>query len=400
MKFSYKARDLQGTIIKGFVDASDVAHAQSSVSAQKLIPIDIAEVKPGLDLDKFISKLKGVSDDELAAFTRQMATMLNAGLPLTDALNLLKLQSTPLFGEIVGKILDDVQAGTALSTALSKHPKVFNKVYIALVKAGESAGVMETILNRLADNLEKGRDFAGKVKGALVYPVIVFIGMIGVMVLMMVVVVPKLTGLYKEFGSKLPMPTQILIAMSDFSVKYWWLALIICVVAYLSFKKYLATPIGRKWWDGIAYKIPVMGPMQNMIMLTEMTRTLALLVGAGVSIVEALQVVSAATGNVIIESELRRIISKVEKGFPLSVSFAESESFIPIIGQMVAVGEETGKLDDVLGKLSHYFESNSESAVKGLTTAIEPLIIILLGVGVGFLIFTIVMPIYNLTSQF
>ncbi len=400
MKYSYKARDLQGTIIKGFVDASDIAHASSSVSAQKLIPINIVEVRPGLDLDIFISKLKGVSGEELATFTRQMATMLNAGLPLTDALNLLKLQSSPQFGEIIGKVLDDVQAGTALSNALSKHPKVFNKVYIALIKAGESAGVMETILNRLAENLEKGRDFASKVKGALVYPVIVFIGMIGVMALMMIVVVPKLTGLYKEFGSKLPMPTQILIAVSDFSVQYWWIVLIIIVFAYLSFKKYVSTVAGRKWWDGMIYKIPVVGPMQNLIMLTEMTRTLALLVGAGVSIVEALQVVSAATGNVIVESELRRIISKVEKGFPLSVSFAESESFIPIIGQMVAVGEETGKLDDVLAKLSSYFENNSEASVKGLTTAIEPIIIILMGVGVGFLIFTIVMPIYNLTSQF
>lgn len=400
MKFSYKARDSMGTIIKGFVDAPDVARASSSVSAQKLTPINLEEVRPSFNLDKYISKIKGVSADELAAFTRQMATMLNAGLPLTDALNLLKLQSTPQFGEIVEKILDDVQAGTALSTAMAKHPKVFNKVYIALVKAGESAGVMETILNRLADNLEKGRDFASKVKGALIYPVIVFFGMIGVMALMMIVVIPKLTGLYKEFGANLPMPTRILITVSDFSVKFWWLALVICILGYLVIVRYLATSVGRRWWDGIAYKIPVMGPMQNMIMLTEMTRTLALLVGAGVSIVEALQVVSAATGNVVVESELRRIVSKVEKGFPLSVSFAESESFIPIIGQMVTVGEETGKLDDVLEKLSHYFENNSESAVKGLTTAIEPLIIILLGVGVGFLIFTIVMPIYNLTSQF
>ena len=146
--------------------------------------------------------------------------------------------------------------------------------------------------------------------------------------------------------------------------------------------------------------MPVIGPMQNMIMLTELTRTLALLVGAGVSIVEALQVVSGAVGNVVIESELKKIVAKVEKGYSLSISFAESQSFLPIIGQMVAVGEETGKLDDVLTKLSHYFENNSENAVKGLTTAIEPIIIILMGVGVGFLVFTIVMPIYNLTNQF
>ena len=400
MKFAYKARDLSGTLIKGFVEALDEAHAASAVSAQKLMPISLSKIQPGLDLDKYIAKIRGVSLGELSTFTRQMATMLNAGLPLTDALNILKMQSTPYFAEIIGKILDDVSAGKSLSESIAKYPKVFSKVYIALIKAGESAGVMETILNRLADTLEKGREFESKVKGALIYPIIVFVGMIGVMGLMMVVVIPKLTVMYKEFGANLPIATRLLISASDFSVQYWWVVLIICILGYLLVKRYLMTTSGRRWWDSKQYDIPVFGPMQNMIMLTEMTRTLALLVGAGVSIVEALQVVSGASGNVVIESELRRIVTKVEKGFPLSISFSESPSFLPIIGQMVAVGEETGKLDDVLAKLSHYFESNSENAVKGLTTAIEPLMIILMGVGVGFLVFTIVMPIYNLTNQF
>ena len=213
---------------------------------------------------------------------------------------------------------------------------------MALIKAGESAGVMETVLNRLADNLEKSRDFESKVKGALIYPAIVFVGMIGVMVLMMVVVVPKLTGLYKEFNADLPLPTKILMGMSDFMVNYWPLALALAIGGFFATKSFFNSPRGRRIWDERIFSFPVVGNMLREIMLTELTRTLSLLVGAGVSIVEGLNVVAEATGNVIAEEELRKIIKKVEKGFPLSVSFSESPSFLPIIGQMMAVGEETG----------------------------------------------------------
>lgn len=400
MKFAYRAKDLKNKDVKGFVEAGSLKRASGSILEQSLTPIDIKEVNPAFSLDKYISKFRGISLDEMATFTRQLATMLNAGLPLTDALNLLKLQSSVQLSEVVGKVLEDIQSGVSLSNALGKHPQVFSKIYISLVKAGESAGVMETVLNRLADNMEKSRDFQAKVKGALIYPAIVMIGMLGVMVLMMTVVIPKLSGLYKEFGANLPASTQILIGMSEFTVNYWWLVLIGIIGGTIGLRRYIATAVGRRYWDKMAYQIPVMGPMQRMAMLTEITRTLALLVGAGVSIVEALTISSSAAGNTIVEAELRRIIQKVEKGFPLSLCFAESEIFLPIMGQMMAVGEETGKLDDVLAKLSKYFENLSEASVKGLTTAIEPLIIIILGLGVGFLVYTVIMPIYSLTSQF
>lgn len=401
MRYKYLAHDDKGVSVRGFMDASDKRQVTSLLFEQKLTPVSVEEVHQGLNVNTWLDKIKGVSLDEISTFTRQLATMLNAGLPLTDALNLLKLQSSSaIFTATISQILDDVQAGLALSVAMQKHPKVFSKVYVALIKAGESAGVMETILNRLADNLEKSRDFQSKVKGALVYPAIVFVGMIGVMILMMVVVVPKLTGLYKEFNADLPLPTKILMGASDFMVNFWPLALAMAVGGFFAGKSFLASPRGRRLWDDHVYSFPVVGGMLREIMFTELTRTLSLLVASGVSIVEGLNVVAEATGNVIAEEELRKIIKKVEKGFPLSVSFSESPSFLPIIGQMIAVGEETGKLDEVLSKLSKYFENSSESSVKGLTTAIEPLIIILLGAGVGFLIFTVVMPIYNLTNQF
>lgn len=401
MRYKYLAHDDKGVSVRGFMDASDKRQVTSLLFEQKLTPVSVEEVHQALNVNTWLDKIKGVSLDEISTFTRQLATMLNAGLPLTDALNLLKLQSSSaIFTATISQILDDVQAGLALSVAMQKHPKVFSKVYVALIKAGESAGVMETILNRLADNLEKSRDFQSKVKGALVYPAIVFVGMIGVMVLMMVVVVPKLTGLYKEFNADLPLPTKILMGVSDFMVNFWPIVLILAVGGFFAAKSFLASPRGRRLWDDHVYSFPVVGGMLREIMFTELTRTLSLLVASGVSIVEGLNVVAEATGNVIAEEELRKIIKKVEKGFPLSVSFSESPSFLPIIGQMIAVGEETGKLDEVLSKLSKYFENSSESSVKGLTTAIEPLIIILLGAGVGFLIFTVVMPIYNLTNQF
>lgn len=401
MKFSYLAHDEKGASVKGFMEATDKHQVTSLLFEQKLTPVSVEEMHQGININAWVDKIKGVSLDELATFTRQLATMLNAGLPLTDALNLLKLQSTStVFTAAISQILDDVQAGLSLSVAMQKHPKIFSKVYVSLIKAGESAGVMETILNRLSDNLEKSSDFQSKVKGALIYPVIVFIGMLGVMILMMVVVIPKLTSLYKEFNASLPIATKILIAMSDFMVNFWPLVIVLTVGGFFAVKSFINSPKGRRLWDEKVYSFPVFGGMMREIMLTELTRTLSLLVGAGVSIVEGLNVVAEATGNVIAEEELRKIIKKVEKGFPLSVSFSESSVFLPIIGQMIAVGEETGKLDEVLSKLSKYFENSSEAAVKGLTTAIEPLIIIILGVGVGFLIFTVVMPIYNLTNQF
>ena len=401
MKFSYSAHDGKGATIKGYMETSDKKQVTSLLFEHKLTPVSISEVQQSININTWLDKIKGVSLDEIATFTRQLATMLNAGLPLTDALNLLKLQSSStVFSATISQILDDVSAGLALSVSMQKHPKIFSKVYVALIKAGESAGVMETVLNRLSDNLEKSRDFQSKVKGALIYPAIIFVGMIGVMILMMVVVVPKLTGLYKEFNADLPLPTKILMGVSDFMVNFWPLVLVLAVGGFFAGKSFLATPRGRRLWDEHIYSFPVVGNMLREIMLTDLTRTLSLLVGSGVSIVEGLNVVAEATGNVIAEEELRKIVKKVEKGFPLSVAFSESTSFLPIIGQMVAVGEETGKLDEVLSKLSKYFENSSEAGVKGLTTAIEPLIIILLGIGVGFLIFTVVMPIYNLTNQF
>lgn len=399
MRYRYVARDDKGVSIQGVVEASTVSEVVGNLREQKLIPVKVTALNSSFDLTALTASFGKVSEAELSTFTRQLATMITAGLPLTDSLNLLKVQSTSIFGRVIGTVLSDVQSGTALSTAMARHPTVFPKVYVALIKAGETAGVVETVLTRLADNMERSREFSSKVKGAMIYPVIVTVGMLGVMLLMMVVVIPKLSDVFKQFGRQLPVSTRIVIATSDFMVSYWWMLLIAAAGGVFLLNRYVHTPIGRRQWDEIMFKIPVFGPLVREVMLTELTRTLALLVGAGIAIVEALTIVSETLGNIIMEKDLKRIARQVEKGFPTSIGFSESELFPPLIGQMIAVGEETGKMDEVLTKISSYFGSESETKVKGLTTAIEPLIMIVLGVGVGFLIFTIILPIYDITNS-
>jgi len=216
---------------------------------------------------------------------------------------------------------------------------------------------------------------------------------------MVVVVIPKMKDLYADFGSELPIATKILLAISDNFVKFWWLILLLVVGLVFAIRSFLATEKGRLFWGRNMFKIPVMGSLLVQTLLTEFTRTTALLLAAGVSVVEALRIVADTSGNLMVERDVKRIANQVEKGFPVSISFSESEFFPPVFGQMIAVGEETGKLDEVLEKLSHYFETESEQKVKGLTTAIEPIILMVMAVGVGFLMYAIIMPIYQITDE-
>jgi len=369
------------------------------LAEQKLVPISINEVKIAPGRETLLSGIGGVSGSELANFTRQLATMMTAGLPLSDALTLLKTQSSPRMGKIVSAILTDIQSGAALSTAMSHHPAVFSRVYVSLVKAGEAAGVVETVLNRLAETLEKSREFRVKVKGAMIYPAIIVVGMILVMAIMMVVVIPKMKLIYADFGEELPWTTQVVVGISDFASKYWLLVGLGLAGGFYGLRWYLTTDSGRQQFDGFLYRLPITGSLVKNVMLAELSRTLGLLIGVGVGVVEALTIVAETLGNVVVEKDLRRISRQVEKGFPISISFSESELFPPMVGQMIAVGEETGKLDEVLYKLSVYFESESEQKVKGLTTAIEPVILMILAVGVGFLMYAVVMPIYGITNK-
>lgn len=301
---------------------------------------------------------------------------------------------------LVAKILADVEAGESLSNSLSKHPNAFSPTYVALVKSGEVGGVLDNVLNRLADDLEKQQEFAGRVRTALIYPAIVIGGMIVVAVIMLVFVIPRLTALYSEFDAQLPFVTRALIGTSSFVTKFWPLILLVLGGSGYGLFAFSKTEEGKRRLDSLIFKIPLIGPLYRQIKLTEITRTLSLMIGSGVSILEGLTIAADVVGNVIIADALNDSADMVEKGFPVAYSFSKHPTVFPfILSQMVAVGEETGKTNEVLGKVSHIFEIESDQKLKALLSAIEPIILIVLGVAVAFLVISILLPIYNLTSQ-
>jgi len=399
-RFIYKAKDKSGQIVTGEVEASSDQVAAKLVRSKGLIVISL-KIKREFGLN-LIKKFKDrITFADVSTFTRQLATMVNAGLPITEALVILRSQAKGSMQKMAAQVLADIEGGESLSTALSRHPKVFSPTYIALVKSGEVGGVMDEVLVRLADNLEKQQEFRGKVKGALIYPAIIVIGMLVVGLIMMIFVIPRLTSLYSEFNAELPTPTKILIGISTFVIRFWPLFLALFGGGLYGLSLYRKTPQGRRKTDELIFKIPIFGDLQRQVILTELTSTLSLMVGAGVSILEGLNITAGVVGNVVIADALRDTAKQVEKGFPVAFSFAKHpEAFPFILSQMVAVGEETGKMDEVLTKVSHIFEIESDQKVKTLTAAIEPLVMVLLGLGVGFLVIAIILPIYNLTSQF
>ena len=399
-RYYYKAKDQSGKVITGEVEAQSELEAVKLVRKKNLVVFQIraASDNPFLFLKKVREK---ISISEIATFTRQLSTMMNAGLPITDSLMILRSQTTGAMQKVVAQIMADVEGGASLSIAFSKHNKVFSSTYIALLKSGEAGGVMDQVLLRLADNLEKEQEFSGKVKGALIYPAVVIVGMFVVGLVMMIFVIPRLTSLYGEFNASLPAPTKILIGISNFLIKFWPLMLILVGVFFSFFQSYKKTKTGKRKIDELIFKIPIFGPLQRQVMLTELTRTLSLMVGSGVSILDGINITAGVVGNTVISEALLDAAKQVEKGFPVAFAFGRHPDAFPfILTQMIAVGEETGKMEEVLTKVSHIFEVESDQKVKTLTSAIEPLVMVLLGLGVGFLVIAVILPIYNLTSQF
>ncbi len=395
--FQYKARNQHGETVQGKVEARQLQQASGILRERGLLVISVKEANETDGL--FGSYLSRISKNDIVSFTRQLSTMNTAGLSLIDALSILERQNKPAVRKMIGEIIQEVEGGSTFSAALAQQP-AFGRVYYNLVKAGEMAGVLTEVLKRLADTLESEKEFRGKVKGALIYPVIVVIAMLIVAVLMMIFVIPKLSEMYKDFGADLPFMTQILISTSEFMARFWYVLFVLVAAGIYGLKKWRQTSIGAHQFDRMMLKIPVFGILQQKIILTEFSRTMALLLAAGISLLEALEIVADAIDNVIYRDALQDAYHYVEKGSSLSAAIEKYEEFPAILPQMISVGEETGQLDEVLNKLSQYFASETEQAVKGLTTALEPIIMIVLGIGVGFLIIAIVMPIYSLTSTF
>lgn len=397
-RYRYRAKSPKGETVVGEVEASNPEHASKLVRQKGLVVVSITS---NSFLNNFAKSFSGrIGYTDLTNFTRQLATMINAGLPITEALLILRSQSKVAMQRVVAQILADVEEGQSLSSAMSKYPWIFSKTYIALIKSGEMGGVLDNVLVKLSENMEKQSEFRGKVKGAMIYPILIIFGMLAVAMVMMIFVIPKMMSLYEQFDAELPLPTKILMGISSFFVNFWPLVLILIVCLAYVFKLYRNTPTGRRKIDEMIFLIPIIGDLQKQVILTDLTRTMSLMVGSGVSILESLQITTDVSRNTVITDALNDVTKMIEKGFPLAFAFAKHpESFPFILSQMVAVGEETGKMDEVLAKVSHVFEVESEQKVKALSSAIEPLILLILGIGVAFLVIAVILPIYNLTTQ-
>ncbi len=397
--FQYHARGGDGKTVTGLVEAPSQEAAIRLLHEKQLFVVGIQVAKEGLSLVKIQGYFKRVTFNDIVNFTRQLATMVVAGLSLPEALTILRTQTTnESFSDILLDMEHQIVSGGNLGDALSKYPRYFSTTYVALVRAGEASGTLDQILTRLSDTMEAQRDFRGKVSGAMIYPIIILVGMVGVVFVMMTVVMPKLTGLYKDFNIELPWTTLLLMNVSDFMVRFWWLLILVVGGAAALFQRWRKTEFGELVVDQLLFKIPLFGELQKKIILVDFTRTLGMLIASGIHILEGLQILKNSLGNVVFRNAIGEISKKVEKGYPLGDSFALYEVFPPIVSQMMKVGEETGKLDETLTKLSKYFQSESETLVKGLTTAIEPIIMVIMGVGVGFIVISVITPIYNLTS--
>ncbi|MDQ5951529.1 MAG: type pilus assembly protein PilC [Patescibacteria group bacterium] len=397
--FRYTAKNQFGETIKGKVEARNLKQAATELTVRQLLVID---VHPFTD-DSFATVkafVSGVKFADVVNFTRQLSTMISAGLPLASALSILVQQSKSEMSRLVAQILQDIEGGLTFTKALEKHPTIFSSIYIQLVHAGEVGGVLDDILGRLATNMEKTKEFRSKTKGAMIYPIIVLLAMVVVATVMMIFVIPKLSDMYADFGAELPLPTLILISISNFMINFWWLILLMIAGGIFAFREWKKTHAGHVAFDRFLLKLPILGDLLKKIVLTEFARTLSLLLGAGISLLQALDIVTQGVDNLIFKEALQDVYKQVEKGVPISKALSKYEDFPPILHQMMSVGEETGKLDEVLGKLAVYFEQESEQAVKNLTAAIEPLIMIVLGIGVGAMVIAVILPIYNLTSQF
>ena len=399
MIFSYTAKDPEGKTKTGFIEAASTDQAAEILRDRNLVPTEIKE-KQVSPLAFLFNSLRRISGKEITVFTRQLATMVGAGLPLARALEVLTLQtSNPRFREVLSTILRDVQSGVSLSSSFEKHEGVFPRVYISLIRAGEASGSLDKIMLRLADNQEKNQEFKARTKGALIYPTIVVVGMIGVFFMMMTFVIPKLTDMYKDLGADLPLPTKILMAISGLFVRFWWGIILLAILGVFAFLRFRQTDYGRRAVARFSLRLPIVGPITTQSQLAELSRTLGLLIGSGVPILTALDVSKGALGNVLFRESIEKASISVEKGAPLSTALKSDPLFPPLVGRMVEVGEETGKMDELLFKISKFFESAVDQSVKNLSTALEPIIIVLLGLMVGFLILAIILPIYSLTSH-
>lgn len=398
MRFTYKARNKEGETKTGIVVAQDQVRAEQLLAENGLIIIGLQQLQDSL-LEKINPFGKSVSTKDLVLFSRQMATLISARVPIIQSLRILQDQITNKYLlTVLRDLIASIENGESLSLAMSKHPRVFGTVYVSLVKSGEVSGSLDKSLVYLADQLEKDYELVSKVKGAMTYPLFIVGALLLVAGLMFKFVLPNLTSVLVQQGGSLPTVSVWLISFTKFFNTYWWAFLIIIAAIIVSVKFYIGTTQGRYNWDKMKINLPIVGDIFRKIYLARFARNLSTLVVGGIPIIKALQIISEIINNVVYRDIVLNAVNEISNGKSISEGLSGHPEFPTIVTQMVRVGEQTAQLDDILAKLANFYEKEVDTKVGTLTTLLEPLIMILLGVGVGLLVAGILLPIYNMAD--
>lgn len=397
--FDYTARDTStNKVIKSTVQAESERSAAKLLMAQGIVPLDIVEQsKKGNLFSKFTNR---VGSKDRIIFTRQLATLINAGLPLAQSLRTLSDQTpNKRLVAIINDIIASIEGGSSLAEAFGAHPEVFNDVYLALIAAGEVSGTLDEALEHIADQQEKDAELISKVRGALVYPIIVLVVIIGVVGFMLFTVMPQIERLYEDLNKELPVVTAVLVGASKFAINFWWLLLLILVAAIYFLKRYIETDAGRRMFDTFKINVPLFGSLFRKLYMARFTRTGQTLMATGVPMLEMLRIAARAVNNVPVAEAIMRAADKVKGGKSLSGALKKEHVILPLVPQMISIGEQSGGIDKMMGKAATYFENELDNTVRSISTAIEPILMVVLAVIAGLMVLAILLPVYGLIGN-
>jgi type IV pilus assembly protein PilC len=398
--YAYKVRDREGKMAAGSMEAESEEAVVSRLRQLGYAPVSI-EVEKGAGLKTEV-RLPGtgrVKLKDLAVFSRQFATMINSGLSLLRALTILGEQtSNRILREVLVQVRAEVEKGTSLSAALARHPKVFNRLYVSMVRAGEIGGFLDQVLIKVAETFEKEVTLRGKIRSAMTYPVVVFVMVIGIVAAMLIFIVPTFEDLYASLGGTLPLPTRMLMSASQLLRRFFLLVLLGVVGLVFVFRRWKASQKGRYQWDRFKLKVKVFGPLFHKSALSRFSRTLATLIRSGVPILQALEIVAETVNNAVISRAIRDVQDSVREGESLATPLSKHATFPAMVVQMMAVGEETGALDTMLTKVADFYDQEVEAAVASLTSMIEPILIAVMGAAVGGMVIALYLPLFNIIN--
>jgi type IV pilus assembly protein PilC len=395
--YTYKVRDKKGKILQGSLDADSTTLVANKLREMGYVPLAIDKkasggLKTEIKIGSGRPKIKDV-----AVFSRQFAVMIDSGLSLLRSLYILEEQTeNKVFAKTISEVRQDVEKGASLSQALGKHPKTFNRLYVAMVRSGETGGSLDQVLIQLADTIEKQVELRQKIKSAMTYPVAVLALVILILTAMLLFIVPTFKTLYDDLGGTLPLPTRILLAVSSIMVKAIPILILAIVGAVFAFKRWIESEKGRAIWDRFKLRVPVFGKLVRLIALTRFSKTLAALLRSGVPILESLEITSDTVGNTVVATAVKDVQAGVKQGEPIAKRLENHEVFPPMVVQMLAVGEETGAVDTMLEKVGDFYEREVEATVEALTSLLEPLLICVLGGAVGSMVVSLYMPMFNI----